>query len=278
MALSRIICRKITIFRINNMSVNLSTGSKILEKAFDEIKNNPYFNKYADKIAALQHESPEELKKRLEEYEKNKQKQETIVQSKERPYSVASMHCKSGPSDAAPKPKALNDIMKLELLKDKNEEEIKQIWLDYHRSKDAVASIVPKAIFNIINARGKEFPTFLLPIPRSQGYEFIMCQFLTNEVHFTPLIAYQTHKENAPECLTLTFYSDLQEEKGIVLMKGEFDTNILNAQEAQCLVNELQLYYAQDNPKRVNLLKKFTFKPSEFNHMDLIKELETLSL
>ncbi|KAK6635341.1 hypothetical protein RUM44_000592 [Polyplax serrata] len=260
------------------MTNNIGTSSTAYEKALEDLKSNPFFDKYAVKIANLQQESPEELRQRLEENEKRKQKKYK-TEAKERPYSVASEHGKRHIANSPfTKTKKLEDIMKTELLKDKSDEEIKQLWLDYHRDKDVVISVVPKDTYALMNERAKEFQTFLLPIPRTQGYEFIMCQFAANEVHFTPLIAYQTHKENAPECLTLTFYPDLQDEKGIVLMKGEYDTDILNCQEAQCLVNELQLYYSQNNEKRLNLLRRFTYSPSEFNHMDLIAELETLSI
>ena len=36
----------------------------------------------------------------------------------------------------------------------------------------------------------------------------------------------QAHKENAPECLTMTHYIDLKE-KGLVLMRGEYDKDML---------------------------------------------------
>jgi ATP synthase F1 complex assembly factor 1 len=36
----------------------------------------------------------------------------------------------------------------------------------------------------------------------------------------------QAHKENAPECLTMTHYIDLKE-KGLVLMRGEYDKDVL---------------------------------------------------
>lgn len=61
-------------------------------------------------------------------------------------------------------------------------------------------------------------------------------------------------------------------------MRGEFDKNVINAQEAQCLVNQLQLYYAQNNDSKIDLLKKFSHEPDNFQHMDLIKELENFSI
>jgi ATP synthase F1 complex assembly factor 1 len=36
----------------------------------------------------------------------------------------------------------------------------------------------------------------------------------------------QAHKENAPECLTMTHYIDLRE-KGLVLMHGEYNKDVL---------------------------------------------------
>jgi ATP synthase F1 complex assembly factor 1 len=36
----------------------------------------------------------------------------------------------------------------------------------------------------------------------------------------------QAHKENAPECLTMTHYVDLKD-KGLVLMRGEYNKDIL---------------------------------------------------
>lgn len=73
-------------------------------------------------------------------------------------------------------------------------------------------------------------------------------------------------------------YTDLKDSKGIVLMKGEYDKNVIDAKEAQCLANQLQLYYTQDDPNKIRLLEIFTNKPDEFKHMDLIKEIENLSL
>lgn len=61
-------------------------------------------------------------------------------------------------------------------------------------------------------------------------------------------------------------------------MKGEYDKNVIDAKEAQCLANQLQLYYTQDDPNKIKLLEVFTSKPDEFKHMDLIKEIESLSL
>lgn len=61
-------------------------------------------------------------------------------------------------------------------------------------------------------------------------------------------------------------------------MRGEYDSKVINAQEAQCLVNQLQLYYSQNDEKKLTLLKRFTREPESFKHMDVIDELNNLTI
>lgn len=173
--------------------------------------------------------------------------------------------------------KKLTDIMKLELIADKEAEEISKIWIEYHKTKDVLAATLTTAQYETLTARAKEHPIFLLPLPRSEGFEFFMLQFAANTVHFTPLLAYQVHHENAPECLTLVHYTETQD-KGIVLMRGEYDTKVLTAQEAQCLANELQMFYYKTDESKSKLLETFTKRPDQFKHMDLIQEVENIQL
>jgi len=105
-----------------------------------------------------------------------------------------------------------------------------------------------------------------------------MCQFESNFVHFTPLLYFQVHKENAPECLTITHYKELKDDKDIILMRGEYNKDILNVKEAQCLANQLQMYYVQNDEKKLQLLERFSRKPDSFDHMELVKEINNLSL
>lgn len=81
--------------------------------------------------------------------------------------------------------------MKIDLIQDKSADEIKQIWFEYHKDKDVIAANIPTEKFDTMMERAKKYPLFLFPIPRSEGYEFIMFQFSANTVHFTPLLCYQ---------------------------------------------------------------------------------------
>ncbi|KAL1116430.1 hypothetical protein AAG570_004904 [Ranatra chinensis] len=165
----------------------------------------------------------------------------------------------------------------MDLLVEKTSEEIGEIWQNYHRYKDGLAAVMPGHVYKTLRARGQTYPTFLLPLPRSEGYEFVVTQFHNNEVHFALLAEYQLHKENAPECMSLTYYAELLDTKDIVLMRGEFDSVRLSVLEAQCLANTLQLYYCgPEHPERTRLLKTFNANPAKFDHMELIAAMENV--
>ncbi|EDW67871.2 ATP synthase mitochondrial F1 complex assembly factor 1 [Drosophila virilis] len=251
------------------------TSSSRAKEVIEQLKEtNPYYFKYADKIAKMQQTSAEEFLDRIERV------MNPIVDGKSQARSYSELlHPKEKlAAEQAELPhKKLTDIMKMELIADKNAEEISQIWIEYHKTKDVLAATLTKAQYETLIGRAKEHPIFLLPLPRSEGFEFILMQFAANSVHFTPLLAYQVHHENAPECLTLVHYTEMQD-KGIILMRGEYDTKVLTAQEAQCLANELQMFYYKTDENKLKLLETFTKRPDEFKHMDLIKEVENIQL
>ncbi|XP_071439113.1 ATP synthase mitochondrial F1 complex assembly factor 1 isoform X1 [Hetaerina americana] len=258
----------------------IMTSSSTLDKAMETLEKNPYYEKYQKRISEIRQDSPDELVTRWEEYQKNK-KRESQISSKSSQISSLSNPKREvdlAASSTSAHQRVLNDIMKVDLIKDKTKEEIEKIWTQYFINKDGIAGVVPKDAYLNIRHKSKTHPIFVLPLPRSQGYEFIMLQFSNNEIHFTSLINYQAFKENAPECLMMVYYEELMEEKGVVLLRGEFDKNILDSKEATCLANQIQLYYGENNEKRDNLLTRFTNSPEDFKHMDLIAELECLTL
>lgn len=94
-------------------------------------------------------------------------------------------------STSGQKERNLNDIMKIDLIKDKDATDIKQIWEEYHIQKDVIAATIPSKTYEKIANLSNKYPMFILPLPRSQGFEFFMLQFVNNTIHFTPLICYQ---------------------------------------------------------------------------------------
>lgn len=248
------------------------TTSIMSEEQIEELKTNPYYNKYADKIAKLQKTSPEEFLNRLSAHEEVKK----APAPKEKDFSLPG-RARSGGVTGNPT-KSLDKIMKLGLLQDKTAQEITQIWTQHFTGQDKICAVIPTDTYDIMKKRFQEFGTFLFPVPRMNGYEFVMVQFQGDEAHFTTLINFQAHKENAPECLSLVHYTELREEKGIVLMVGEYDKDALSIKEAKCLADQVEIYYSRPSPSRQELMKKFKEEPAYFDHNSLIKEMNTLSM
>ncbi|KZC11074.1 Methionine--tRNA ligase, mitochondrial [Dufourea novaeangliae] len=193
------------------------TSRMRLEKVLEDLQKNPYFDKYAEKIAKLQKTSPDEFLQRVDnQAQKSREKKEKQQQG----YKFYQSQAKPNlDPNYKPKQAQLSNIMKVDMIQDKTKEEIVNIWKNYHKQKDCISGILAPDQFDKMFERGKQYPTFLLPLPREHGYEFIVTQFYGTEVHMTPLLWYQAHKENSPECLSMVHYLELRESKGIVLMR-----------------------------------------------------------
>lgn len=176
------------------------------------------------------------------------------------------------------KDKTLSSIFNIEMVKDKTAEEIRQIWQQYFAAKDTVYAVIPEEKFDLIWTRAQSCPTFLCALPRREGYEFFVGQWTGTELHFTALINIQTRGDAAASQLVLYHYPELKEEKGIVLMTAEMDPTFLNVAEAQCIANQVQLFYATDRKETYGLVETFNFRPNEFKYMSVIAELEQSGL
>ncbi|XP_015182314.1 PREDICTED: ATP synthase mitochondrial F1 complex assembly factor 1 [Polistes dominula] len=259
-----------------SLSLTFMASRTKTDRVLENLKSNPYFDKYAKKIAELQLINPELLEERIEKQEQKMQKKKETQEQDRNLYQAKAKAEVLQPSPI--KEARLSDIMNIDMIKGKTKEEIGEIWMEYHKQKDYICAIIESEQYERILGYGSKYPLFLLPLPRKQGYEFFLSQFQGNKVYMTSLLWYQTHKENAPECLTLTHYTEFKDSRGIVLMRGEFDLNFLNCHEAQCLTNELQLYYIGKNSQRLKLLETFNNNPNNFKYNDLINQLEKISL
>ena len=244
----------------------------------NDLESNPFYDKYAEKIkeakktGASRPVTTEEISYRMN-YEANRWKNH--MKNLEKKMESKGDTLVAGQSSL---PKDLNDILKLEKLHDKNKEEIGHIWKEYFKSKQSISAVIPKDIYERIYSRAQECPTFIYPLVKEQGYEFILAQFQDNQCFFTSLLSYQAHGENAPWQMNLTHYTELKDDKGIVLMLGEIDQEKLNILEAQCLAQQLQMFYATSDEERFNLVYMFNKDPDKFKYMDVIKEVEASRL
>ena len=233
---------------------------------------NPYYERYEDKIKKAKEQGiyvPVKEDKRLKEETSQWKRNIAMAEGK-----LDGKEPNEEDIRGSKLPKTLNEIINVDMLQDKNSEEITYIWTEFYKKKNCISSVIPKDIFNRIISRATNCPLFLYPLPKDNGYEFILSQFVNNRCFFTSLINYQVHGENAPWQLCMTYYTELKETKGIVLMTSELDNNTMNILEAQCLAQLQQLFYASSDEKYFDLVKTFNHNPEGFKHMDLVGIVE----
>ncbi|XP_011365950.1 ATP synthase mitochondrial F1 complex assembly factor 1 isoform X1 [Pteropus vampyrus] len=246
-----------------------------------ELEANPFYDRYRDKIQQLRRSDRAAFESRLEKrIEFRKQpvghsRQGDFIKCVEQKAETLG---KQSMSRGFTKDKTLSSIFNIEMVKDKTAEEIKQIWQQYFAAKDTVYAVIPEEKFDLIWNRAQSCPTFLCALPRREGYEFFVGQWSSTELHFTALINIQTRGEAAASQLILYHYPELKEEKGIVLMTAEMDSTFLSVAEAQCIANQVQLFYATDRKETYELVETFNFRPNEFKYMSVIAELEQSGL
>ena len=277
-----------TLFNTHGLLLNmmprrvLSTTALYLGQSKDEdekLKSNPFFQKYAEKIemTRAKHEKPTASSKEsrhMQDETKLWKKSMTELEQKMKS-NVNGCPVSSAKSVL---PKKLNDILKLEHIIDKDADEVGTIWTEYFKTKQLISAVIPGNIFDKVYTRSLSCPAFIYPLVKDQGYEFMLGQFRDKLCYFTSLLNYQIHGENAPWHLNIAHYTELKEEKDIVLMLGEFDENRMNVLEAQCLAQQVQMFYATSDEERFNLVHVFNVSPDKFKYMDVIKEVEASQL
>ncbi|CAF0790115.1 unnamed protein product [Brachionus calyciflorus] len=246
-----------------------STENPDKKDEMDQFKSNPYFAKYEAKLKALYNENPQAFLSNL--------KNSTPEKIGDGPMAEI---LNSKMEQALVKKKNLDSIMKTEMLADLPPEEIKNIWSTYMKERQRLSDMLTLNEYQKMRERSTKFNTFLFPMPREQGYEFILSQWSGNECHFTPLINFQAHGENAPGTMKAIYYDDLKETKNIVLEMVEIDTKNLKMEEARLLMHIMKSYYlkCEENDEKYHLMNNFTNKPTEFKHMDLVKQFEKENL
>ncbi|XP_030061774.1 ATP synthase mitochondrial F1 complex assembly factor 1 [Microcaecilia unicolor] len=248
-----------------------------------ELEENPYYAKYREKIQELRRSSPAVYDARMEKRSEVKRqplghsKQADFVRIMEQKAETSAAQGSGGRSGFT-KDKALSSVLNIDMVKHKTAEEIKEIWKHYFSMKDTVFAVIPGDVFDLMWDRAKTCSSFLYAVPRQEGYEFFVGQWSGLELHFTSVINIQTARDAAPSQLVLYHYRELQEEKGIVLMTAEVDSRFLNVLEAQCLANQVQLFYATHRPETYRLVEMFNHSPDEFKYMMVISEMEQSGL
>lgn len=242
-----------------------------------QLANNPYFVKFADRIESLKQKDPDTYIKRLElmldQTEKQKKKETGDPKTLEQITQEQQAAAAAQPSYVAPK--SLDKIMKVDLLTDKTPEQITELWKAYQTPRDSVFAVINKQYWSYISIMAQAFPTFIYPLPRDNDqWFFYVGQWGGNEINFTSLEHYKLNGPDAPVLLSMCHYPELVESKGICLMVGDVDSQLIRKEDAHLLAMYVQYFHTEE--KGMNLIKKFSTEPQNFKYDDVIRAVETI--
>ncbi|KNE68773.1 hypothetical protein AMAG_13413 [Allomyces macrogynus ATCC 38327] len=226
-----------------------------------------YDNKYADKLVkkaqAEGFKSVDEMKaaykKRADDEVARKRAEEDAAQKVKNEKLAKTIATDTLPSHV----KKLGDLVHLDKLQSESPEVIEKLWVGFHSNKDAVSAVIPREMYLQLHGRAKQYPQFVLPVFHGDGAETFLLQHSGHQTFFTSMLSYQTHGAEAPVLFTLTYYKDLMDDKGIVLVRGEVDLDKLSMDSARKLTEGMRNFYLDQEFVLVEQMyqdaKKFDF-------------------
>lgn len=181
--------------------------------------------------------------------------------------------------------KTLSSYMAVDKIRELPMKELEFLWRARFQNKDrSLQAVLEGHQFATIFANAFKNPNFILPLPKGEdGYEmhFVQWSFVggdTTHCMLTSLAEYQLHGEFAKPHTTLEFHQELLEEKEVVLMNGQVESDVpIAMDEAQLLVLNVQRFYgglkdSEATKRKVALLRDFTSGNRNFDIQKLIEE------
>ncbi|CAH0487664.1 unnamed protein product [Peronospora farinosa] len=162
-----------------------------------------------------------------------------------------------------PGARSLEQIVKLELLKNESRRQICRIWEDFHVNKDdAIATTLTANEFYSLVKRAAVAPYFIVPVYRQEGFFNMLCQFQQSCFLVTYLDAFKENPNAAPPCVVISLYDNLVAEKNLTLVRADV-INMLDKKESQLLLQQLLISYQHD--KLYHHVDKFNNTPDQFD-------------
>jgi len=111
-------------------------------------------------------------------------------------------------------------------------------------------------------------------MPRDTGFVsmYFECRGKAEKFLFTFLDRIHQDSVNAIPSIILHSFPDLREARDIVLLKGDVDTKVMTTQEAQVLINIMQVFLLDD--AKYKLLDTFNRRPQLFNFDEVVRAVE----
>ncbi|KAL6808121.1 ATP11 domain-containing protein [Trichoderma camerunense] len=193
--------------------------------------------------------------------------------------------------------KTLSAFLDLEKVRSLGAAEIESIWCLRHvGSKNSLCAAIPSATFQKMANTARAHPRFVLPLPvviddQDSGPRNAASMHFVEWASHSPTIVtviithldeFKAKGEYAIPHTVVTHHSDLQQEKGLVLLEGSVTDNCgVSVNDARWLLTMLQKFYGGVGVStlthhRERLLQDFSKGSMEFDIQELLEVAETL--
>ncbi|PRP84562.1 hypothetical protein PROFUN_05897 [Planoprotostelium fungivorum] len=169
----------------------------------------------------------------------------------------------------------LDAYVKRELLDKETPEGINFIWVNYFRNKPVLSAVLPGDMWKNLLDKTSKYPTMIYPLPMDAGgHMMVFGRFDVEKkmINFTYLSTIKSLGELAAPFLVVQFFTDLQESKGLVLMKGDYQKQSVDSNQSLFLVNLWQVFLL--SPSFFPHLVQFNTEPTKFDVNKLIQTVE----
>ena len=166
-----------------------------------------------------------------------------------------------------PVPDKLSEVVHLSLLQEQSAPDLTRIWTEYHQGEDSAANVLGSTIAadeaKLLFERGSGCPIFVLPLQREGGFMVMLSQFKGGTLNLTYLEDFRKQPNAAEPYMTAKLYTELVEEKGVVLARAHLDTDRLELAEAEQLLDAFMRVYT--TAEMFEYVDKFNNAPAEFS-------------
>eukprot|EP00252_Welwitschia_mirabilis_P025459 TRINITY_DN794_c0_g1_i2.p1 TRINITY_DN794_c0_g1~~TRINITY_DN794_c0_g1_i2.p1 ORF type:complete len:219 (-),score=26.85 TRINITY_DN794_c0_g1_i2:206-862(-) len=170
-------------------------------------------------------------------------------------------------------PKPLQSIIEVERFKSLPAEEISEHWTTFHIGRGHICTTLSSQKYGLLEQRANSCVYFVVPVKKSTGYITMFMQAKMPHVLFTGLEDYKAKGSDASPHLTVTYYKEFAESKGLVLVRGDVVLpSKLSDEEAKTLLEDAHSFYLNDS--RYRLVEQFNRESKEFEFKDVLRALE----
>eukprot|EP01064_Diplonema_japonicum_P006592 TRINITY_DN1443_c1_g1_i1.p1 TRINITY_DN1443_c1_g1~~TRINITY_DN1443_c1_g1_i1.p1 ORF type:complete len:220 (+),score=69.60 TRINITY_DN1443_c1_g1_i1:45-704(+) len=171
--------------------------------------------------------------------------------------------------------KALDQILKMELIENASPPAIINLWYTHHEMMMQYwGRVLSGDAYDAMYPRLKANPYFVVPVFRDKGLFNVVTNFKTDEdiVLCCPLGEWQEKQDHASVHMTIQFFTELKQSKNLVLVRCELQDNHMTKQDAMFVTHCLMKYYTM--PKQFEFVETFNKNPSQFNYHNYLRAMK----